>query len=213
MREQATNSRHEAILALLDEVMAILRDGKPFNAQSPIFGQIQAAEKLKRTVGLGYEYKNNTIQAMTLAMTTEADPLNYAEDRASVPIVPSNFFIDFAVPVQGFTWAEIQKRLDLADYWVDTNGGKQEGNCFPASPPNEWITICRYRANAHADSRFPVDVELGFFGPRTEGAYDLDRITINRAYPYLTPEMRKQKREERVKRIREEIGYTGEIDE
>ncbi|MFX1766431.1 hypothetical protein PWP93_28415 [Paraburkholderia sp. A1RI-2L] len=42
--------------------------------------------------------------------------------------------------------------------------------------------------------------------------YDLDRVTIRRAYPYLTPEMRKQKREEKAQRIRES-GYTGVIDE
>lgn len=196
MHEQNTDEKHEAILSLLDEVMAIFRDDRLFNPQNPDFGQIRATEKLKRTVGVVYKYKNGVIRPLNLVLTEEADPLNYSEDRSMVPVVPSNFFLDFAVPVQGFTWTEIQKRLDLADYWIDTNGGKQEGNCFPASPPNEWITICRYRANARAHSRFPVNVTLGFFGPRKDGAYDLDRVTISRAYPYLTPEMRKQKREE-----------------
>jgi hypothetical protein len=206
MHEPARDKRHEAILALLDEVMVIMRNGKPFNPENPIFGQIQNTVQLKRTVGMGYEYKNDTIKAMTLAMTIEADPLNYEDDRKSVPVVPSNFFLDFAVAVRGFTWTEIQKRLDLADYWIDSGGKKEEGNCFPASPPNEWITICRYRANVRADSRFPVDVELGFFGPRKEGTYDLDRVTIRRSYPYLTPDIRKQKREEKEQHARDLYG-------
>ncbi|WP_434664681.1 hypothetical protein P5W99_29470 [Paraburkholderia sp. A3BS-1L] len=206
------DKQHEAILAMLDEAMTILRDGKSFNPESGIFGVIKSTDEGPENTGRVYRYENDTMPPSKLVMTTEADPLNYFEDRSKVAVVPSQLLLRFYKPVRGFTWTEIQRRLDLADYWVDTGGNRQEGNCFPASPPNDWITICRYRANEHIDSRFPVNVELGFFGPTKEGMYDLDRVKIRRAYPYLTPEMRKQKREEKALRIRES-GYTGVIDD
>lgn len=209
MPEQNSDKQHEAILTLLDEAMAILREGKTFNPEDPIFGKVSSIEAVADNVKRAYDYDNNTIPPSDLGMTTEADPLNYSDNRSAVPVVPSHFFLRFYEPVQGFTWTEIQKRLDLADYWVYTNGGKQEGKCFPASPPNEWITICRYRANERIGSRFPVDVELSFLGPRKNGNYDFDSITIDRAYPYLTPEMRKQKREEREQRARDLYGNPG----
>ena len=209
MHEQTMDKRRVAVLTLLDDVMAIMREDKPFNPESATFGKIENTKNLKRTVGVTYEYKNTIIQAMTLAMTTEANPLNYVEDRMRVSTVPSIFALDFSVPIHGINWTEIQERLDLANYWVDTDGDKHEGNCFPASPPNEWVTICRYRANEPVGSRFPVNVELGFFGPRKDGTYDLDRVIIRRAYPYLTPELRKQKREEQERRAHELYGNSG----
>lgn len=209
MAEHNTEKRHEAILLLLGEVMGILRDGKTFNPENPIFGAIDSTDEGPENTGRVYRYRNAVIPQSKMGMTTEADPGNYSEDRSGVPVVPSHFSLRFYEPVQGFTWTEIQGRLDLANYWVDITGGRQERNCFPATLPNAWVTICRYRANAQADSRFPANVELGFFGPRKDGPpgeYDLDEVTIFRAYLYLTPETRKQKREEKERRVRDLYG-------
>lgn len=212
MTENSSGKKHEAILSLLGEIMAILRDGKPFNPESPIFGTIGSTDEGPENTGHVYRYKNEAIPPSKIVITTEADPWDYSEDRSNVPVVPFYFLLRFYEPVPGFALTEIQNRLDLASYRIDVNGEKQEGNCFPATPPNAWVTICRYRANAHADSRFPVNVELGFFGPRKDGPpgeYDLDEVTIFRAYPYLTPETRKQKREEKERRERDPYGNLG----
>ncbi|MFX1765567.1 hypothetical protein PWP93_28420 [Paraburkholderia sp. A1RI-2L] len=100
MHEQNMDKQHEAILALLDEAMTILRDGKSFNPESGIFGAIRSTDEGPENTGRVYRYENDTMPPSKLVMTTEADPLNYFEDRSKVAVVPSQLLLRFYKPVR-----------------------------------------------------------------------------------------------------------------
>ncbi len=105
----------------------------------------------------------------------------------------------------------LKKHLDLADYWIDSHGEKKQGNDMGSGlPPAVRLHNYRFRANAHSGSRFPVDVDAAYIEPSrdalTPAQPRIIDLIIRRAYPYLTPEMRKQKRDDAAARARAAYG-------
>jgi hypothetical protein len=202
-----TNEQRNAILHVLQEAMLILRDKRPFNTENHEFGKLSWIEDQYRQPGNIYHYTNTQIPEGTITLSTIDDPFDYSEDRSKVAIVPSNFEMYFYVAVRGITPTILKEQLDLADYWIDGDGEKHHYNDMgPGILPMPGLHSYRYRANARSDDQFPVDVEL-FYGDGPENAPSgtmpsLGIVDIRRAYPYLTPQMRKQKREEATTRAR-----------
>ncbi|WP_321878000.1 hypothetical protein [Paraburkholderia bannensis] len=188
----------ERFFLAIDEAMAILRDGKPFDDDKAKFGSIRRVESMTDDSGKRYYYNNDFLLDATIRMVTESDPFNYKDDRLAIPPVPSSFYLQFVSSVYGMDRAELEKRLSLESYWIDENGERHNRNSLPSFPPAISLHVYRYRAKELALSHFPVDVELFYFDPKDgdekrESA--LFAVSIRRDYPYLTPEMRKTKRE------------------
>ncbi|HKT97062.1 MAG TPA: hypothetical protein VJS30_11065 [Paraburkholderia sp.] len=212
MDRTVTDVQRNAIFRMLDEVMAIMRDDKPFNPDSDIFGRIRLTEREPDYPGAGYSFKNISIPPATIELKTASNPLDYSEDRMKVPVVPTHFQLDFDPSIYGITQDMLKQRLDLADYWIDRDGTKRDGNRMPPPGPGLLLRPYRYRANAHGDSRFPVDVEIVYGLPTGDEPKDklvLMFLTIERAYPLVLPEDRKRMREEKEQRARELHGNPG----
>lgn len=205
MANRLANAQRLAFLALLDEVISILRDNKPLNPENPVFGEIKSTDTGPEGAGHVYRYKNNAIPSAKEIFTTQADPLDYSEDRTKVRAVPSYFHLYFFDSITGISRTEMEERLDLADFRPGPHGEKVEGNCYPAPPPAISVLICRYRANERIDSRYPVNVEFVFNEPSKDNPLvepALASVTIERAYPVFSPGERKQQREEESQRAR-----------
>lgn len=212
MLEGERNHRREVILEIIDKAMSILRDNRPFDAADPVFGVIRSKEKFPDLTDTQYIFKNSTIPGVIINFSTVTDPLDYSEDRTKVSMVPRTFDLRFisSSSLLDISPAVLKKRLDLADYWVAGDGTRYEGNDLGAgSPPTPRLHTYRYRANARPDSRFSVDVDLLYGDDGPTDPTDIRvilQVTLSRAYPYLTPEMRKQKREENERRARDLYG-------
>ncbi|MDR3097006.1 MAG: hypothetical protein LBV73_08020 [Paraburkholderia sp.] len=212
MDRTVTDVQRNAIFRMLDEVMAILRDDKPFNPNSEIFGRIRLTETEPGYPGVDYSFKNISIPPATIEFQTASNPLDYSEDRMKVPVVPKHFQLDFDPSIYGITQDMLKQRLDLADCWVDRDGTKHDGNRRPPPGPGLLLQPYRYRANAHANSRFPVDVEIVYGIPTGDEPKDklvLMFINIERVYPLALPEDREKMREEKEQRTRNLYGNSG----
>ncbi|MEI7296108.1 hypothetical protein WCQ02_28505 [Paraburkholderia tropica] len=213
MIETPLERQRGVILDLLDKGMAILREDKAVDFSDPIWGKLHSTNSDTRDPGKVYEYRPTELPGVDVVLATISDPLDYSEDRMGVATVPTIFELNFMssrlrIDIEP---SVIKKRLDLADYWVDSDGIRVPGNDLGAGPPpTPLLHRYRYRANEKPDSQFPVSVELGYSDADPTdptGTRILDLITIRRAYPLLTPEMRKQRREEERFKKREKYGY------
>lgn len=207
MADKVVKNQREAILAMMEKAMSILRDHKPFNPVDSEFGVVQPVEKTTDSTDERYMFRNSILKGVDIVFITSADPLDYSDDRGKTPIVPGGFDLQFASsPVRiDILPSLIKERLDLADYWIAGDGKKYDGNDLGSgAPPSPLLHRYRYRAKEHLDSRFPVDVELLYGDADPTDSTDtrvILHVTLSRAYPYLTPEMRKQKREEKEQRM------------
>ncbi|MFD1560800.1 hypothetical protein ACFSHT_35015 [Paraburkholderia silviterrae] len=207
MNRTVTDVQRHTIFRMLDEVMVIMRDDKPFNPDSGVFGRVDSTHTLPGYPGARYSFDHADLPTATIELVTASNPLDYSEDRMTVPVVPTYFKLDFSPSIYGITEDMLKKRLDLADYWIDRDGVRQEGNETPPPGPGLLLKPYRYRAKAHADSRFPVDVEIVYGLPTgDEPKSQLFFLTIERAYALVTPEDRKRMREEKEQRVRELYG-------
>ncbi|MDR3097596.1 MAG: hypothetical protein LBV73_11035, partial [Paraburkholderia sp.] len=124
-----------------------------------------------------------------------------------VPVVPAAFTILFTDSLIEVNRHMLEERLDLADYWIDSETGERGGNDMGAGyPPHVRIHGYRYRAKDHANTRVPVDVNLDYSDPDSNHPGEppqLLYVSIRRTYEILTPEQRKQKREEKEQRARD----------
>ncbi|MBB6105817.1 hypothetical protein F4827_005687 [Paraburkholderia bannensis] len=206
MDSHISNEQRKTFYAMLDQVMEIFRDNKSFSKNESAFGVMAKMESSFDDSGRQYLYKCESIPSASIEFITVSDPLNFSDDRSQVPVVPQSFRIMFRHLVYGLDRAELERRLSLESYWVDSNGVKHDGNSLQSFPPSLQLHVYRYRAKQLVGSRFPVDVELSFFDPRSEDINKepiLNAITVVRSYPYLTPEMRKKKREEEQQKMRD----------
>ncbi|WP_052409469.1 hypothetical protein [Paraburkholderia oxyphila] len=207
MYRTVSDVQRNIIFRMLDEVMAIMRDDKPFDPDDGTFGKIRNTRAQPGYPGMFYSFKNISIPPATIEFVTASNPLDYSEDRTSVPVVPIHFKLNFDPPIDNLTEDVLKKRLDLADYWIDRDGVRHEGNEMPPPGPGLLLKPYRYRAKTQADSRFPVDVEIVFGLPTgDEPKSQLFFLTIERAYALVTPEDRKRMREEKEQRVRELYG-------
>jgi len=204
MSDDITPSQERALLRLLDKVMEVMRDDRPFNPDDPAFGTLASSE-FHMPEGGGKQY------VFTNRLSTRPDPLDYSDDRLEVRVVPVSFELWFHDALAGVSRRVLEQRLDLAAYWIDSDGIRNKKNDMgPGPPPANLLHSYRYRANAGEIGRFPVDVELFFLDPAPNdpsGKVRLDAITISRDYPYLTPAMRKKKREEQNQKKPQTYGY------
>jgi hypothetical protein len=199
MDSHISNEQRKKLYAMLDKVMGIFRDNEPFFQNESAFGIMKRMVSSFDDSGRQYLYKCESIPPASVEFVTVSDPLNFADDRSQIPAVPQSFRIMFRHLVYGLDRAELERRLSLESFWVDSDGLKHDGNSLQSFPPSLQLHVYRYRAKQLVGSHFPVDVELSFFDTRSEGIIKdpiLDAITIVRSYPYITPEMRKRKREE-----------------
>jgi len=199
MSSQFSDEQMKQLCQLLVHVMGILRDDLPFVSTEPIFGsRIFKDVKSEQSWGR-YIYTIPELADAQFSIETTSDPLNYSEDRSKVPIVPVSFSLTFGSSKGGIERHALEKLLSLEDFWVDSTGQKQQGNSILSLPPAIRLHTYRYRARALPGSRFPVDVDIFYIDPRSSdpgGAQTLDGFNMARSYRYLTPEMRKQKRDE-----------------
>jgi hypothetical protein len=202
MIETPLERQREVILDLLDKGMAILREDKTVDFSSTDFGKLHKTIDDSDDPGKVYKYRSAELPDVDVVLATISDPLDYSEDRMRVAPVPTIFELNFMssrvrIDIEP---SLIKRRLDLADYRINFDGTRIAGNDLGAGvPPAPLLHTYRYRANERPDSRFPVNVELGYGDADPADPTDtriLNRITIRRDYPYLTPEMRKQRREE-----------------
>ncbi|WOD16673.1 hypothetical protein [Paraburkholderia kirstenboschensis] len=212
MSYDITPSQERALYALLDKVMEVMRDDRPFNPGDPAFGTLESSEYfVPEGGGKKYAFAKDAFPDARVRLSTSPDPLDYSDDRLKVRVVPVSFELWFHNALAGINRRVLEERLDLAGYWVDSDGIMNEKNDMGAGlPPAMLLHPYRYRANAGDNGRFPVDVELFFLDPAPNdpsGKVRLDRITIDRDYPYLTPAMRKKKREEQNQKKRQTYGY------
>ncbi|MDR6375853.1 MULTISPECIES: hypothetical protein [Paraburkholderia] len=212
MSDDITPSQERALLRLLDKVMEVMRDDRPLEPDDPAFGELESAAFFKLAeAGKTYTFRNNAFPDATVDLTTWTDPLDYSDDRTRVQAVPAYFNLWFQHPPAGINRRLLEQRLDLANYRVDADGRREEGNDLGHSvPPATLLHTYRYRANDGEHGRFPVDVEFFFLDALPNDLSSkvlLIKITIVRAYPYLTPAMRKKKREEQNQKKRQTYGY------
>jgi hypothetical protein len=205
MLENNTSPQQRAVLDLLDEAMMVLRDSKSFDQNSEAFGRIRDSRQSPGNPGISYSFENSSLPPARIVFSTTADPLDYSDDRMKVLVVPRYFEIFFTDSLPVVDRSLLEKRLDLSDYWI-YHGVKRGNDMGPGFAPQNRIHAYRYRANNHANTSVPVDVELDYIDPERndpDGAQELSRVVIERAYPTLTQEQRKQKREEKEQRARE----------
>ncbi|WP_322052021.1 hypothetical protein [Paraburkholderia bannensis] len=198
MDRNPSSAHVECFFLVIDEAMAILRGGKPFDYDKAKLGSIKRVESATDDSGKRYYYNNDLLPDAMIRMVTESDPLNYKDDRLVIPPVPSSFYLQFVSSVYGMDRAELEKRLSLESYWIDGNGERHNRNSLPSFPPAISLHVYRYREKELASSHFPVDVELFYFDPKDgdeKREPALFAVSIRRAYPYLTPEIRKKNRE------------------
>ncbi|NIE66431.1 hypothetical protein F3J17_21395 [Burkholderia sp. Ax-1719] len=206
MDRQLTRQEKATLFDVLEVAMRVLRDGKSSFEENSRFGK-----QIRRNNWYGSQtredlvFKNDNIPRAEILVTTQDDPLDYTDDRNAVPIIPSEFEAHFASPVTGVSIDEIKNALNVEDFWADESGHKY---VYPPGglqiSPRGTVFSYRYSAKQTSEMRFEVTASITYLAPDKTDASDgvrwLNNITLTRDYPYLTPEMRKQKREEATAR-------------
>ncbi|MPV65616.1 hypothetical protein [Burkholderia sp. BE17] len=193
---------------ILTTAMAVLRDDQPFDPKNIAFGRVFDSEEHYPEKGLLYSYANDVVPSATIQFSTGDDPEDYDSDRSKVKIVPAGLVVRLSPMLDGMPHTEIESLLKLERYWVDSNGVRHEGNEIAGRTPDAPnVQVYRYRAKATAESKFPVDVELFYVNP-VDGSSPskLTDITIRRAYKFLAPEEREQRRLEQQQAKRQKYG-------
>ncbi|MET1536900.1 hypothetical protein, partial [Burkholderia sola] len=196
------------VYRILKEAMAILRDDKPFNPSETIFGRVVDTESHARSEGRRYLYASRVSPSTTVAFSTFDDPDDYSADRSKVKIVPTGMIFRLSPMIAGLPDTEIKVLLQLADYWVNSDGNREYGNeMMGRTPDAPNLQVFRYRSKDIPGRKFPVDVELYYANP-LDGSFHqkLSKIEMRRAYKILTPEERKQRRLEQQQTKRKKYG-------
>ncbi|KVN27094.1 hypothetical protein WT11_29790 [Burkholderia stagnalis] len=207
MTNQADEQR-EMVRNILKSVMEILRDDKPFDPESTVFGRMYAAKPHPPAEGKLYRYANLVLPNSRIEFSTSDDPKDYSADRSKVKIVPAGVMIRLSPMLADLPNTEIKELLQLEDYWVDSNGNRHYENEIPGRhPQTPNLQNFRYRNKDIPGSKYPIDVELFYANP-LDGSFPpkLSKIAISRAYKILTPEERKQRRLEERQAKRQKYG-------
>jgi hypothetical protein len=206
MAKSLTKAQKNDLFFMLDCAMKIFRGDRQFVYDEVGFGDLKDIYSMPGAYWRQYSYHSSALPIVDIQIETTPDPMNSSEDWALVPVVPISFYLQFYSSVYGVDRRELEGHLALEAYWIDGEGGRHEGNRLPSFPPLLRQHVYRYRAKEQATSHFPVDVEFFYFEPK-DGDENreprLDAIKITRSYPYITPEMRKKKREEEQQKTRD----------
>ncbi|WP_156966005.1 CBS domain-containing protein [Paraburkholderia bannensis] len=201
MDRKLTRSGKVAVLNAIDEAMKTLRDDAHGFEGNVAFGKfIDRRNLCESMICEKFIFSNKEIPNSDIEIEKRDDPLDLADDRLNVSAVPYSFDLFFRKSVEGISIDEIKQTIQVEDFWVDTAGKK---NRLPADgiqlTPTGTVISYRYRAKETQHSRFPVDVVVTYLRwSRTDPpgtVQRLESIYLSRDYPYLTPEMRKNKRE------------------
>ncbi|WP_322093436.1 hypothetical protein [Paraburkholderia bannensis] len=202
MDNQLTSAEKETFLLILSEGMRVLRDNKlGFDSDSSIGTLTERKNWCGSPTCEEYTFHNDAVPNSSFTIKTEDDPLDYSEDRVKAQMVPTEFSARFQVDTNGVSIEEIKKRLDLEDFWIDKKGNKytSPSGGLPLTPAGT-ARAYKFRAKATLASRYPVDVQVIYYGDPSnlsDGASPfIGSVILTRDYPYLTPEMRRRKREE-----------------
>ncbi|KVW37729.1 hypothetical protein [Burkholderia ubonensis] len=196
------------VRSILKEAMAILRDDKPFDPSHIVFGRIFDKEPHEQAKGARYLYANPVLSSALILFYTGDDPEDYSADRSKVKIVPGGVRIRLDPMIPGMPDTEIKDLLQLADFWIDSNGNRHYGNEIPGRhPQTPNLQSFRYRSKDIYGSKFSVNVNLAYANP-LDGSFPqmLSEIRIWRAYTILTPEEREQRRLEERRAKRQKYG-------
>ncbi|MBN3853300.1 hypothetical protein G3N59_07925 [Paraburkholderia sp. Ac-20340] len=207
--ETISNAQKTALFSMIDEAMNIMEGDKKYSQDDVALGAIHNVKSWPSDPGKTYVYRSNSIPSAAIEFSTMSDPSNYSDDRNLVPIVPKAFSIYFRDSVSGVDREELERRLSLGNFWIDIDGNRHDGNSLQPSPPSIQLRVYRYRVKSERSSPVPVDVELSFFDAKEGDEHTapvLNSIEFRRAYPYLTPAMRKQKRDEAAARANAAYG-------
>ncbi|RQR21821.1 hypothetical protein DIE23_37790 [Burkholderia sp. Bp9143] len=202
------DEQRAAVRSILKTAMAILRDDQPFDPSSTAIGQLFSTWTQKSVYGAIYHYANRSLAETTVELLTRTDPEDYSDDRSTVKIVPAKIRIHFSPMIAGLPDTEIKTLLQLEDYWVDGDGYRECGNeIMGRTPDAPNLQSFRYRSKDIPESKFPVDVDLGYINP-VDGSFSqkLWIIDIRRAYKILTPKEREQRRLEEQQAKRHKYG-------
>ncbi|CAB3754372.1 hypothetical protein GQ57_06060 [Burkholderia sp. MSh2] len=194
--------------SILKAAMAILRDDAPYNPEHISFGTNYTTWTHPPAKGFLYKYKNRSLHGTKIELSTGDDPEDYSDDRDKVKIVPAGVRIVLDSRIANLPDSEIKSLLQLEDYWVDSDGNLNYGNEMRGrTPDSPNLQSFRYRSKDIPGSKYPVDIELGYFNPE-DGSHpqSLWMVEMRRAYKILTPEERKQRRLEERQAKRQKYG-------
>ncbi len=194
--DSISSQQREVLFEILDQAMAVMRDDARFDPDDGKFGTLRSTGKQQGGQGVEYKFQVMALSAAHVTVFTASASRENSCKELNAVVVPEYFSIRFDPSVSGIDRITIERRLDLATFWVDSNGGKYEGNeLFPRIPPNTRVHAYRYRANTHNASRFPVDVELYLVDPPDNelrhAGQKLDEVIVRRAYPAVSSEIHK----------------------
>ncbi|WP_322048847.1 hypothetical protein [Paraburkholderia sp. J67] len=199
MHDDTLDVQQHAIVNVLVEAMAILREDNPFNSKIQAFGELSSTETDPDYPGSVYLYTNRTFPEARITLSTATDPRDDSKDRMRVQVIPATFEILFTGELLEVSRPLLVKHLDLADYWVDRDGKPRPGNDLgPGFPPLERVHQYRYRANDPKGTGLLVDVDLDYADPDssdTDGRQKLLHVRIERRM--LSPHARNTRRQGR----------------
>ncbi|WP_321955059.1 hypothetical protein [Paraburkholderia bannensis] len=196
MVDSISSQQRGALFEIFDQAMAVMRDDARFDPDDGKFGTLRSTGKQQGGQGVEYKFQVTAISAAHVTVFTASAPRENSCKEMTAVVVPEYFSIRFDPSVSGIDRITIERKLDLATFWVDSNGGKYEGNeLLPRIPPNTRVHAYRYRANAHDASRFPVDVELYLVDPTDNElgrvGQKLDEVIVRRVDPAVSSRIRK----------------------
>ncbi|WP_321886934.1 hypothetical protein [Paraburkholderia bannensis] len=196
MTDSISSQQREALFKIFDQTMAVMRDDTRFDPDDGKFGTLRSTRKQQGGQGVEYKFQVIGLSAAHLTVFTASAPRENSCKEMTAVVVPEYFSIRFDPSISGIDRTTIERRLDLAMFWVDSNGEQYEGNeLLPRIPPNTRVHAYRYRANAHDASWFAVDVELYLVDPPDNElgrvGQKLDEVIVRRVYPAVSPKIRK----------------------
>jgi hypothetical protein len=81
MSDDIAPSQERALLRLLDQVLEVMRDDRPFNPDDPAFGTLESAEfHVPGGGGKKYVFTNRAFPEVRMNLSTRPDPLDYLDD-------------------------------------------------------------------------------------------------------------------------------------
>ncbi|RQP27240.1 hypothetical protein DF156_33670 [Burkholderia ubonensis] len=206
--DMTADEQRAMVRSILREAMAILRDDKPFDPSSTIFGRIIDKSPHARSEGQRYLYATRVSPSTTVIFSTFDDPDDYSDDRSKVKVVPTGLILRLSPMLTDMPHKEIESLLQLDNYWVDSDGRRHYENEIPGRhPQTPNLQSFRYRNKDTPGSKFPINVTL-FYANSLDGSFPpmLAEIAIRRAYKILTPAERKQRRLEERQAKRQKYG-------
>lgn len=136
MTDSISSQQREALFEIFDQTMAVMRDDTRFDPDDGKFGALRSTGKHQGGQGVEYKFQVVGLSAAHLTVFTASAPRENSCKEMTAVVVPEYISIRFDPSVSGIDRIAIERRLDLAMFWVDSNGEQYEGNeLLPRIPP------------------------------------------------------------------------------